>query len=56
MADMFRQLGTWRAAGVQEPAPPLERTTFELTLSAMSLDLLGQRRGQRSTLRYLPLP
>jgi hypothetical protein len=39
------------AGGPQARAPD-----FDLVLSAVELGLLGQRRGQRSTLFYLRLP
>jgi hypothetical protein len=54
MVAGYRRAGVW---GSSEPrAWALRAPDFDLVLSASQLALLGQRRGQCSTLRYLGLP
>jgi hypothetical protein len=51
--------GVWVVTRVGDPGeltPTARAPDFGLVLSAVQLALLGQRRGQRSTLFYLRLP
>jgi hypothetical protein len=48
-----------RTSQLPSPVTPVQNDRapdLDLVLSASELALLGQRRGQRSTLRYLRLP